>query len=401
VRILVTLNISNPSNVGADSGYIFVKAVLETVLELRPDWSALVAGPREARFDHERIRTIDTPRILTKYEARFGFDWRHMTSALAARTGPIDLVWANQAELLGSMVALVRQLEGVTVPGFAYFHYPVVTGCDDSGPVYDASLDDWGLGSLVLLRQYEALASCTVAAIGSRFARQLLLEAFQRFGLPHQAAELVVLPPPIDFPIATDVGVAPPEQPTILYNHRLYGHYGSEQLVDWMAEFAQHSRRRFTLLVIDSLGDRTPEQHRLDGSVANTLARLARIPFARVVRPQTRSDYLACVREATVGLAPFRRAPAWSMSCADVMACGRPLLAPHSGPFPELLGDRPSLLFRDRTDFFDKLGRLVASAQDWRAEAEYCLLRSTALDRFIVAERFARLFEQAVRARVS
>ncbi len=152
----------------------------------------------------------------------------------------------------------------------------------------------------------------------------------------------------------------------------------------------------FTLLVVDSLIGRSSEQGRLDGSVAEIRERLGRLPFVQVLSPESRHDYLVCIRSATVGLAPFRLAPAWSMSCVDVMACGRPLLAPDSGPFPELLGPRSTLLFRDRADFFDKLEMLLCSEQHWRSEAEYCSLRSRAFDRLLIGERFARVFERAI-----
>jgi glycosyltransferase involved in cell wall biosynthesis len=392
--ILVTLNISNPHNVEADSGYIFTRTIIEDILNARPDWKFCLLGPSEAAFSHQRVIHIPVMLPCTKYQARFGFEWLEFAQAIKKyRPGPIDLVWVNQVEQAGNFTALVRQLEGRKVATFTYFHYPCVLSSGSQGLSFDPSLDDWQLGELILLRQYEAFACSSITGVGSLFARTLLLDSFRTISATVPKEKMIAIPPPIDFPVESSVAPPPPGIPIVIYNHRLYRHYGTERLIDWIEAFRSLSGKHFNLLVTDPLSNRSSEQDRLDPSVSASRERLRELSYASVVTPQSRKEYLMTLRATTVGLAPFRDAPPWSMASLDIMACGRPLLAPSSGPFPEILGGRESLLFRNFDDFCWKLDRLLRSRESWLEEANYCLARAQNFHRSVLIDRYIDLFE--------
>ncbi|HKU75023.1 MAG TPA: glycosyltransferase, partial [Pyrinomonadaceae bacterium] len=378
-------------------GYIFTRTIIEDVLAIRPGWRFYIVCPVGMTFSHPNVTPIQPRYALTKYQARFEFDWRELT-LLLERTRPtkIDLLWVNQAEQAGNVTALVRNLERRSVPVFTYFHYPCVVGVSEAGPSYDPSLNDWSLGALIHLRQYEALVCSDLAAVGSQFARELLLTSFKQLFLSVPEDRLITIPPPVDFDHVGEVTLPNRDPPTILYNHRLYEHYGTEQLINWIEHFKNTFSHSFKLLVTDPLVGRSSEQERLDSSVSKGRIRLRKLPYAQVVTPRNRSHYIELVRSATVGLAPFREAPPWSMAAIDVMACGRPLLAPVTGPFPEILARRSSLLFHDKDDFCDKLSRLLTSKDTWLEDAQYCLSQSARFHRKELGKRYARLFEGVV-----
>jgi glycosyltransferase involved in cell wall biosynthesis len=397
MNILTLLNISNPNNIETDSGYIFTRTVVEDVLAIRPDWRFYLVCPAGITLDHPRVILLQLRYPLTKYQARFEFDWRGLTAVINQEGSiTIDLLWVNQAEQAGSLTALVRNLQRRRVPVFTYFHYPCVVGVSEEGPSYDHSLNDWSLGALIHLRQYEALVTSNLGAVGSQFARKLLLASFKHLSPSVPEDRLVTIPPPVDFPHAKEVIPPDTRTPTILYNHRLYQHYGTDQLIEWIEHFRDTFKQPFNLIITDPLVGRSPEQERLDSSVSEWRRRLLQLPYALIVTPRNRSEYLELVRLATVGLAPFRIAPPWSMASVDVMACGRPLLAPNAGPFPEILAGRRSLLFQDKEDFSDKLGRLLTSEAAWAEEAQYCLSQASLFQRESLGKRYAHLFENIV-----
>jgi len=394
MNILTLLNVSNLHNIEADSGFIFTRAVAEGVLNVRPGWRFFVVCPPGITFTHPGVIPVNVRYSPTKYQTRFEFDWPGILHTLKrARAAGLSLLWVNQAEQAGNLAALVRNLEGRRVPVFTYFHYPSVIRSDEEGVVFDPSLNDWSLGTLVHLRQYEALVISDRAAVGSDFARDLILSSFKRLSLPVHEGKLVSIPPPLDFRPVSGVSLPPMSDIIVLYNHRLYRHYGTERLIQWIEELRTRSSDSFTLLVTDPLGQRSPTQERLDSSVSEVRNKLRELLNVQLVSPSNRSEYLEAISSAHVGLAPFREAPPWSMASVDIMARGRPLLAPDSGPFPEMLAGRQSLLFGDKEDFFGKLNRLLTSEESRREEAEYCLRQSARFEIKELSERYARLFE--------
>jgi hypothetical protein len=92
VRLLYPLNVTNPSRLWADSGWVFADLLAPALLDLGAQQVTVVGpvGVSDRRVGHA---PADAP--ATKYRARFGLDVEGCAGLL--RTVRPDVVVANQA----------------------------------------------------------------------------------------------------------------------------------------------------------------------------------------------------------------------------------------------------------------------------------------------------------------
>jgi glycosyltransferase involved in cell wall biosynthesis len=181
----------------------------------------------------------------------------------------------------------------------------------------------------------------------------------------------------------------------MIYNHRLYSHYGTRTLFAWLAELDAELGPSFDVIVTNPTSDRSPARRRLDSSADEILDELRAMPFVKIVRARSRSEYTEIVRTADIGLSPLRSGALWSMAVVDVMSEGIPVLGYRHGAIPELIGD-PALLFSGQSEFHDMALRLLTDEGLRRRKGEQAQARSVRWSPERISQRVSGLLYEAL-----
>lgn len=379
--LLSYLNVSNASNLQADSGFVFQEALLAGLRQL--GWRTVLIGPPGVTAQ-SCSDTIEVPYPQSKYGVRFGFAWDSLAAELR-RVGAVDALLVNQPELTLPLLALVASTSGTRPRTGVYFHYIPVEQVTEAGVGWDPSLNQHDLAVPIWARQVEAAGCADVAMIGSRWGASWFQRAARTTGT--DSVPLEIVPPPVTVLEQPDerAGLV-----TVLYNHRLYGHYGTPEMLDWLE--ALHARRpgRFEVVFTNPTGERSPERRRLDPSIDEAVERIGSLPFARVEEARSRPEYEELLGRAHIGLGPLRNNALWNMSVVDVMGAGRPVAAPARGAFSEIIGD-PELLFDDIGSFLEVMTRLIDDRDHRTSKGRAALERTARWSPTAIAERVHRL----------
>ncbi|ROP65181.1 glycosyltransferase [Curtobacterium sp. ZW137] len=387
--LLSYLNVSNASNLQADSGFVFQESLLAELREL--GWDTVLVGPPGIGAV-SASRTIEIPVPQSKYGVRYGMPWDTLDAELAALPSPPDALLVNQPELAVPLLALVSRAAGHRVPMGVYFHYVPVQAASDGVVTFDPSLDDDGLAASIWTRQVEAACFADVAMIGSTYGRDLFLAATTE---PWRLADrFAIVPPPrtAGDEHHTDPAVpADPDEPvTLLYNHRLYAHYGTAELTDRLEALAARRPGAFRVVVTNPTGERSAERRRLDPSIDRALDRLRTLPFVEVVTAADRATYERVLARTDIALGPLRENALWNMAIVDAMAHGAPVVAYDRGAFPEIVGD-PSMLHGGRDEFLDLLAALIDDPDLRRAAGARARARTREWEPARIARQVAEL----------
>lgn len=384
--LLSYLNVSNASNLQADSGYVFQECLLAGLRDL--GWDTVLVGPPGI----ERVstsRTITIPMPQSKYGVRYSLPWDLLDASLADLPAPPDALLVNQPELAAPLLSLTSRHAGHRIPMGVYFHYvPVESVAADGTVRFDPSLDDDGLAASIWTRQIEAATLADVAMIGSAYGRDLFLAAADQ---PWRLAErFALVPPPRTAGSTAAVRPATDGPVTLLYNHRLYAHYGTAELIDRLVALGARRPGAFRVLVTNPTGERSAERRRLDPSIDLALERLRALPFVEVVAAPDRQSYDRVLARTDVAIGPLRENALWNMAIVDAMAHGAPVVAYDRGAFPEIVGD-PSMLHGTREEFLDLLCALIDDPELRRAAGERARVRSRAWEPEHIARTVADL----------
>ncbi len=354
------LNLSNGSNLMADSGFVFQESLLHGMRGL--GWETVLIGP-PGIGKLTSSPAIEVEMLDSKYAVRYSFPWSQLERALTDFNPAPDAPLVNQPELAVPLSALISEQLGRKVPVGVYYHYLPIESVDASGRIhFDPSLNENGLAMSIWARQVEAAHFADVMMIGSDWGRQLFLAAAP--GSEAFADKLAVVPPPQTVQVADAHTTRGQEASvlTFLYNHRLYAHYGTNELFDWFEELAQLSPVPFRVIVTNPTGRRSARRRRLDSSVDTVIERIKKLPFVTIVDAPSRSDYEEILETTHIGVSPLRLGALWSMAVVDVMASGRPVLGFRCGAIPEIVGDE-DLTFSNRREFLDKALKLISSPE--------------------------------------
>jgi hypothetical protein len=382
------LNLSNGSNLLADSGFVFQESLLSGMREM--GWETVLIGP-PGISELTSSPTIEVEMLDSKYAVRYSFPWSHLERALAEFDPAPDALLVNQPELAVPLSALVAEQLGRKVPVGVYYHYLPVESIDMAGDIrFDPSLNANGLARSIWTRQVEAAHFADLMMIGSEWGRRLFLAAAP--GSEALADRLAVVPPPKTVHLAgARLDGSQALVPTFLYNHRLYAHYGTNQLFDWFEELEQLSPTPFRVIVTNPTGRRSERRRRLDGSVNAVIERIKQLRFVEMVDAPTRSEYESIIERADIGVSPLRPGALWSMAVVDVMASGKPVLGFRYGAIPEIVGD-DDLLFSQRGEFLDKALKLLASPAYTAGKGAEARLRADLWAPTEIARRVSDLF---------
>ncbi|MFJ6012436.1 glycosyltransferase family 1 protein [Streptomyces sp. NPDC092952] len=326
MRVLYLLNVSNSSQLAADSGFTFADLIAPALTDAGAE--VTVASP--VPVGDARVHFALTTSPSTKYRARFdpGMD------ALVAlfRNRRPEVVVANQIEAAPAIRAALLEA-GVDALIVGYCHY-LPFSFTDTGPgalELDPAMDDGGLGRSVLLAFTAGLAACDRVLVHSSTAAAWTTAAAVRTGVD-LGEKLHIVPAPRDVRLVRDpADITPPEgRATGIYNHRLYAHYGTARFTGLARRLVAEAPVRLT--VMDLFGTRSPERVRLDPSPERHLEELATTDGVAIASDHgDRVRYRDLLADAHFGIAPFRPGCPWSMSVIDCQAMGLPVIGPRTG----------------------------------------------------------------------
>lgn len=386
--VLSYLNVSNKSNLLADSGFVFQSLLLEGLRKL--GWSTVLVGPPGVG-DVIHGEVIEVPMPDHKYGVRFGFPWSDLEQQIRGQNVVPDVLLVNQPELTLPMAVMINSICARRVPVVTYFHYIPIEDVSTSGQLLiDSSLDDYGVGEFLWARQVESAQYSDLALIGSEWGRQLFLAASRQ--APQLASKLRVLPPPVDQPYFTAAREGTAGVFNFLYNHRLYAHYGTREMFTWLHDLHKEGNVDFRVTVTNPTSRRSEMRKVLDSSVEAILNDLSGLPFVDIVHATTRDEYQATVSAADAGIAPLRRGALWSMAVADLMAGGRPVIGCPNGALAEVIGDE-ELLFTDRKSFLTLTRRLLDDGPFRMEKGIAARERAGLWQRDLISTRFAKLID--------
>ena len=393
MKILDFLNVSNLSNLQADSGFIFQRLILNEILARKKDWEVYLIAPEGVGDLGERINLVKLDYGHNKYETRFNFPWAKLRNSIEGIMQDIDLIYVNQAEHASNFRAFATvAVPTKRIPIVSYFHYlplepPHVhfdfsTGYYDrttdlEGKVqssslrFDQSLNQHGLALPVFMRLIEAMFVSDYCITCSEFGIDLLVGSAQKL-VPTVMPKIAAIPPPVSLAEAEHGRTAEKDgKNKIVFNHRLYSHYGPKEFFDFMDWFYGNVRTDFEVILTDPTNGRSAERNKLDPSVADMRHILSAKPYVRFAHSSERECYYRALGSYKVSIAPFRPSALWSMSVVDSMACGIPVVCPNYACFPEIIGANSELLFSKPKELADLLVKLFDDEPFYGACSQY------------------------------
>jgi hypothetical protein len=324
-KVLYLLNVSNPDRLTADSGWLFADILVPALA----DQGTAVTVSCPVPLSDPRIGHVPLPAPSSKYRARFSVD----VAAIAQLISDVapSVVVVNQIEHATAVrAALLESGRRARLAG--YCHY-LPFHVDECGVNLDASLKDAGLGRSVLMQFLSGLLALDRILVHSLTASSWLERVATRVGA-ELTGRVRIVPPPRDPRLIGAPGEhAPPktgETVTVIYNHRLYEHYGTGRFLELAAQLTANPAMR--LLVLDLFGAQRARRAPLDESPQRYRAALEAMPGVRIATDGgDRARYRRLLASAHLALAPFRPGCTWSMSLIDCQAMGVPAVEESLG----------------------------------------------------------------------
>ncbi|WP_436737997.1 glycosyltransferase family 1 protein [Streptomyces sp. BBFR102] len=379
MRVLYLLNVSNSSQLSADSGFTFADMLAPALTDAGAE--VTVASP--VPVGDTRVHFAPTTSPSTKYRARFDPGMDALVTLIRDRRP--DVVVANQIEAAPAIRAALLEA-GVDALIAGYCHYLPFSFTDSGVLELDPAMNDRDLGRSVLLAFAAGLGVCDRVLVHSSTAASWTTAAAARTGVD-LGDKLYIVPAPRDVRLVRDpADITPPEgRATGFYNHRLYEHYGT-------ARFTQLARRIVAdvpvrLTVMDLFGTRSPERIRLDPSPERYLEELVTTDGVTVASDRgDRVRYRNLLAGAHFGIAPFRPGCPWSMSVIDCQAMGLPVIGPRTGWLAEHIADE--LLFDTDEQAVQIAERLATDAEFYLLHAKRAYASTADLTPALVAARY-------------
>ena len=384
MRLLSIINLSNREVPGCDSGVIFHRLLFGRLSA--EGWECVVASPID--LDIPGVRHVGVESGYSKYDVRFRFDWDAYAAAI--RDVRPDCVFVHQCELVTNFRALLTT-EGSSALLITYIHYwPVYRIGDDGQIEWDQSLNHSNLAEIILLRILEGVQACDICFVASRYSKELLNKAMARYNRKYDETKVRLLPCPADpFLMPEEHIGANSDSRQIIYNHRLYKQYGTEQLLTIIDSMREEDA---TFVITDFFAQRNSFRKALEPDVDRYLGLLKEKSNVRIRddgdrRGVYRDDIIARSR---VGLGPFRVNASWSMSSVDCLGMGIPVVCPRFASFPEFV---PSpLLYSDTKGAIDLLRRLLVDEEFY----QMCSREGRAMVREFHVDRVSRQFLRTI-----
>lgn len=414
MKILDFLNVSNISNLEADSGFIFQRQVIHEILRQRTDLEFYLVSPKNPLPEEPRLHHVPLDYGHSKYEVRFNFPWFELIKKLDDFLQNIDVIYINQSEQTANVRALVSTIHpSRKIPLLSYIHYfPIEpphihfddnpnehdphSSCKDITDKlrFDGTLNTHGLAQSILLRQIEALQLSSFGLTCSQYGINLIKNSIKKI-MPGFTTSFEAIHPPVSLEEAK-LGKETPKSNdnTIVFNHRLYNHYGPREFFDFLDWYYTNRRKDFQVVITDPTHGRSSERNRLDTSVDVTKEQILRRKYVEFRHSECREEYYATIGRCKLAVAPFKPSALWSMSIVDCMAAGTPVIAPNYACFPEILGRESGLLVNSREELAARLDDLFDNPSNYAKARNYCIERADQFSAQNTANKFIQIFER-------
>jgi glycosyltransferase involved in cell wall biosynthesis len=383
MKILSFLNVSNKDDIQCDSGYILQRILANQLVGLGHEFCLVSPIPIEGeKISNERFDFGDN-----KFQVRFNFDWIHI-QRIIERYQP-DVLWINQPELAMNFRAILCAL-GSTAQIVTYIHYLPIHAVTEEGVTLDPSLNNEKLGLPILLSVLGSVRISDKILVQSEFAKKMLCKSLRNFRIPFEYNKIHVVPPPFDpllYQSGRSTGSATKH---IIYNHRLYKHYGTDFLLKVVKSLGKRQEVQFH--VADLLASRNGTRQKLDNQVdqyRSVLRSQANVVFA--ANTGNRNTYRDVIRNCRAGLAAHRHMAVWSMSAIDCLGMGVPVVAPNFACYPEFIPQ--NLLYSSDEEFRYILDHLLDSDRFWQEASQEGKQKIEAYSPTKTAHKFAEVVE--------
>ncbi len=323
------MNVSNNDNLATDSGYKFYNILAEEIIAA--DHDLTFVGPAPLESPSAKYKQINYG--SNKYEFRFLFDMERVSNIIM-NSNP-DIIIVNQIELIPHFYICLEKLGNTTAKIVGYAHYIPFSIDSDGFIAVDNSLNARQINTAIIHAFFSGLEMAECVFVHSETAIETILTGCKQLGRNLNKQKFVIAPPPKDPLLADEKYSVNASGRHIIYNHRLYAHYGTEyfiQLIPFLTSLNTH------VTVLDILGKRSPERKSMDASPDLLRQKLLNIPNVNVIDGGAYGDsYREILKTARFGLAPYRINCSWSMSCIDLMSVGKPVIAPNMAWFKEFI----------------------------------------------------------------
>jgi glycosyltransferase involved in cell wall biosynthesis len=353
---------TNFPNFAADSIWVFNRVLFTSMMRGRRSIRVSTIGPPQMAPLSADIPHYPVDFGSSKLQVRFGFPW-DAVSRLIHDLKP-DVCFVNMPEQATNIVMLVRDELGLDTHVVNYIHY-LPAFIDETGDAeiqYEPNMNRHGHCALILMRILDGVMASDTSIICSEFGAALLRRL--ACAILHDLSAFPpvrVLPPPIGVDeLAIACGTAQPVPPRLVYNHRLYSEYGTEEIFSLLEEVHREKPATFKVLVTNPTHGRSACRARLNPQPEQTLDQLSKLPFVQVVHFKERGRYYSALRGCAAGIAPLKPHALWSMSVVDVLASNRPVIAFDVGAFAEI-GVSGRWLVRNGEEFKRAVHRVVAT----------------------------------------
>ncbi|MFD8915111.1 glycosyltransferase family 4 protein [Streptomyces sp. NPDC059575] len=163
MRLLYLLNVSNASQLSADSGFTVAELLSRAFLDCGVE--VTVASP--VPVSDARAQYLPMPSPPTKYRARFEPGMDDLLAAI--RAAHPDVVVANQIEAAPAVRAALLEAR-IDAQVVGYCHYLPFFFTEDRQLTVDPAMDNAGLGRPVMLAFAAGLAACDRVLVHSATA---------------------------------------------------------------------------------------------------------------------------------------------------------------------------------------------------------------------------------------
>lgn len=384
-RVLCFLNVSNKDNLSTDSAYIFYDLLSEEFVKNDIVFSFVAPAP----LPNKKVKYIHFDFGSSKYAVRFNFNWDKIEQIIREQTPDVLLI--NQIELIPNYKALIEHLGLSSIRIIGYAHY-IPYFIQNEQIKSDISLNAGGINTSIQLNFLSGLIAADTIFTHSKTSllalKKLLLTHKQKF----HANKFIISPPPKD-PVFT-FEKTKTHSNKIIYNHRLYEHYGTAFLID--AINALNQIDSFSFEIFDILGNRDSKRKRLDKSVEKYRDELSLIQNVSIrTDGNDRNIYMSAFRGALCCLAPYRKGTPWSMSCVDAMSMGIPCVAPNFDWFKEFMPHQ--LLFSNKKELISIIEKLNKNIDFWMDMSQQSYDCTKVLTTCNIAQNFILEFKKEVK----
>ena len=374
-------NVSNKDDIHCDSGFVFQRLMAFELIRLGHEFC--LVSPVAVRAPHISQEQFDFGN--NKFQVRFNFDWNGI-QGIIERYEP-DVLWINQPELASNFRAILCTI-GSSAQIVTYVHYLPIAAVGQESIDLDPSLDNSGLALPILLYLLGSVGISDKVLVQSQFARKILESALLNFRIPYDKTKIHVIPPPFDPLLYRKSQARSSVEKHIIYNHRLYKHYGTDFLLKVIKSLRERKEVQFH--VADLLRSRNGTRQKLDQHV--DLYRTTLRSHPNVVFPENtgnRKQYRKVIKNCRAGLAAHRRMAVWSMSAVDCLGMGVPVVAPNFASYPEFIPQ--DLLYNSEEEFREILNQLLDSNSFWKQASHEGREKIRAFSPMNIANQFTEI----------